>query len=90
MVVGEPEPLVEGHGAVAVLIDGGELVLAASGPELAAELLGEGSGGVDHALELALVHLAIKVLVSGDESPKCLQFTLILQRNYTWDKLRFE
>lgn len=70
MVVGEPEPLVEGHRAVAVLVDGGELVLAASGPKLAAELLGEGSGSADHALELALVHLAVKILVSGDESPE--------------------
>ena len=54
-----------------VLIDGGELVLAAPGPELAAELLGEGGGSADHSLELALVHLAVKVLVSGDKSPKC-------------------
>lgn len=71
VAVGESEPLVEGHGAVAVLIDGGELVLAAPGPELAAELLGEGGGSADHSLELALVHLAVKVLVSGDKSPKC-------------------
>ena len=42
MVVGDPEPLVEGHGAIAVLIDGGELVLAAPGPELAAELHKQG------------------------------------------------
>ena len=76
VVVGEPEPLIEGHGAVAVLVNGGELVLAATGPKLATKLLGESGGSVDHSLELSLVHFAVKILVSGDESSKVFKLKL--------------
>merc|ERR1712106_957273 len=69
MGVGKVEPFIKGDSSITVLINSPELVLATSSPPLKAKLLWEIIGSRDHALELVLRDLSIKILVGRDEGP---------------------
>merc|ERR1719206_1656602 len=68
VLVGKAEPLIEGDGAVPVLVDGLEHVSWASLPPVKAKLLWKSSRSGDHSSELLLGHLPVKVSICGDKS----------------------